>query len=610
VAFALQAMGDARDTGSVDAVRETVILDRRRRRVRRAATAVAAVAAVVVSVVGFRLLRAPPPVLPDELQIAVIDFTAPDAGSLSDHLVATPVELAAGLTEVVSRNLSLLERQTHGAMWVLPRRHRAPETPWTLETVSKLHGVTLGLEGHVRTDDGRLVLDLSLRAPGSDSPLRTAVIEDQLDNLVSFQESTLTTISEMLDVEPEESILEDLRESSTFVVSAFASYLSGVGRLVRSKDFPAAQDAHDLLARAAELDPTYAPFHESLLRSCALLIERGDEANLTPSCDDHLFKAERQSNAGVIAAIAAVHRATGDNARAAQLMEEAIAIRPDDAELQLQLGKDRLRLKELDVAENTFHRAVDLRPGFWEGYYYLGFVDYVRGNYEATANAWRVASRCAPERAKIYSNLGAVFHALDRRDEARRMLEMAVELSGFSDYVTLSNLGTLYFEDAQFAEAAATFEKALAISDGDYRIWGHLAWSYASSFDAAKAVEPFERAVALAETELENTPDDPSLLARLAGYYGMVGRRDRATETVERAVSLDPQDPIVIATIGETLEDLGDRERALEWIGRAMSLGVPRSHFESHPSLRDLVADERYQSLIQDPGSLVSPEVS
>jgi len=292
------------------------------------------------------------------------------------------------------------------------------------------------------------------------------------------------------------------------------------------------------------------------------------------------------------------------------LMEEAVVIRSDDAELQLQLGKDRLQLKELDIAENTFHRAVDLRPGFWEGYYYLGFVDYVRGNYEATANAWRVASRCAPERAKIYSNLGAVFHALDRRDEARRVLEMAAELSGDTDYVTLSNLGTLYFEDAHFAEAAATFEKALAISDGDYRIWGGLAWSYASSFDSAKAAEPFKRAVALAEKKLESAPDDPTLLARLAGYYGMIGRRDRATETVERAVSLDPQDPIVIATIGETLEDLGDRERALEWIGRALSLGVPRSHFESHPSLRDLVADERYQRLIQDPGSLVSPEVS
>jgi tetratricopeptide (TPR) repeat protein len=90
----------------------------------------------------------------------------------------------------------------------------------------------------------------------------------------------------------------------------------------------------------------------------------------------------------------------------------------------------------------------------------------------------------------------------------------------------------------------------------------------------------------------------------------MSGERERALELVERAVRLDPREPTVIATVGETLEDLGDRERALEWIGRALLLGVPRSHFETHPSLRGLVADERYQRLATDPSSFVGSESS
>ena len=103
------------------------------------------------------------------------------------------------------------------------------------------------------------------------------------------------------------------------------------------------------------------------------------------------------------------------------------------------------------------------------------------------------------------------------------------------------------------------------------------------------------------------TPEDPALLARLAGYHEMLGNRDRGLELIERAVRLAPQDPSVIAAVGESLEDLGDRDRALEWIGRALHQGIPPSRFESHPSLRDLVADDRYQRMVMDPGSIVGP---
>ena len=597
VAFALEALADSRDSDSD--VGYSLPQSSGRKNLTRSVVAVISMASIIIAAwLVVQHLRAPPLLLPDSLYLAIIDFTSP-AGDELLH------DLAAGLTESISSNLRLLERQTHGVLWVVPRRLREPDAPWTTESVAQQHGVTLGIEGRLSSDDQRLVLELSLRVPGADTPLRSVVIDDQFDNLSSFQEAPFIAISSLLEVVPDEATLEELRDSSTYVVPAFANYLSGVGRLARSTDLSILEEAHALLGKAAALDPTFQPAQEGLLLSCAALIERRGDSKIPVGCDEHLIRATKQKAAGVVAAVAGVYRATGDVPQAVQYMMGAVEIQPDDAEFQLQLGKDQLKLRDLDKAEGTFHLAIDLRPEFWEGYFYLGYVDYVRGNYQATANAWRVAVRCAPHRNRLYSNLGAVFHALDRRDEARRMLERAVEITGDKDYVALSNLGTLYFEDARYAEAAETFEKALAISDADYRIWGHLAWSYASSFDAAKAEEPFRRAAELAEDQLLTTPDDPGLLARLAGFYGMTGDRDRALDLVERAVSLAPEDPTVIATVGETLEDLGDRERALDWIGRALVLGVPRTHFESHPSLRGLVADERYQRLVMDPGSIV-----
>ena len=59
-------------------------------------------------------------------------------------------------------------------------------------------------------------------------------------------------------------------------------------------------------------------------------------------------------------------------------------------------------------------------------------------------------------------------------------------------------------------------------------------------------------------------------------------------------------DPIILATIAEAYEDLGQREHALEWAGRAFRQGIESSRFEERPSLRGLVADERYRLLLNE----------
>jgi tetratricopeptide (TPR) repeat protein len=363
------------------------------------------------------------------------------------------------------------------------------------------------------------------------------------------------------------------------------------------------------MERASDLDPTFADARAGLLEACAGLEAAGDPAAADAACRDAVPSPGQVRSPELAAAAAAVARARGDDPAAVEWMQRAVRLRPDDAELQLRLGRDLQAAGDLDAAEMAFHRAIDLRPDYWEGHYYLGYVEYVRGRFEATANAWRNAARCAPERASLFANLGAVLYALDRQAEALPMFERAVELTGGGNAQVLSNLGTLYFEDARYAEAASAFERAVAVDPDDYRKWGYLAWSLAAGLEPSRAAEPFRRAAELAETELATMPDDAALLARLAGYHGMLGNLERGLELVERAVALAPEDPSVIATVGETLEDLGERDRALEWIGRALDAGIARSRFESHPSLRDLVADPRFRDLIEgrEPAATAEP---
>ncbi|HSL16419.1 MAG TPA: protein kinase [Methylomirabilota bacterium] len=574
-----------------------------RRLGRRLWPAALGAAVAIAALLGWRLVSSRLPVtpeLPELKHLAVLDFEAEGGGP---ELTA----MADGLTEVVSDRLRLVERQTRGSVWVVPRRHRTVGEKWTLDPVSRMHGVTLAVAGRLRSSGDRLRLELELVAPGVDRPLRTAVVEDQVDDVVVFQTAPVIEVATMLGVVLEPDTLDELDDSSTRVVPALLSYLSARGILVRTSNGEQLLDAFHDLERSLAADPTFGEARAALLRTCAALVHVSDGVAATPTCESVAELSPREGSADLLGAAADFRRALGDAGAAVDLMKRAVALRPDDAELQLRFGRDLQAVDEFEAAEAAYQRAIDLRPDYWEGHYYVGYLGWVRGRYEATANAWRIAARCAPERSNLFSNLGAVFHYLDRPDQAMTMFQRAIEVSSAGNYVALSNLGTLYFESGRYAEAVAAFQRALDLDDGDYRIWGYLGWSLAAGVDPDRATEPFRRAAELAENLLARTPDDPDLLAKLAGYYAMLDRRDRGLELIERAIVVGSTDPGVMASIGESLEDLGDRDRALEWIAGALSDGRRRGQIENHPSLRELVADDRYQKLVRELDEKAAP---
>jgi tetratricopeptide (TPR) repeat protein len=212
----------------------------------------------------------------------------------------------------------------------------------------------------------------------------------------------------------------------------------------------------------------------------------------------------------------------------------------------------------------------------------------------------------APKNVGGYTNLGTIYAYLDQPDRAREVFERSLEIQTEGNYTALLNLGTLEFGDGRYADAAGLFERALAIEDGDYQLWGNLGHSYIRAAVPERAVAPLRRAVELAEVELRTRANDPEILSHLAGYHADLGEEGAAREALEAAAARQPQDPMVVAYIAEVYEDLGDREGALEWVGRALAMDVPASYFEGKASLRALLTDRRYRTLVE--GAAGDPE--
>ena len=144
------------------------------------------------------------------------------------------------------------------------------------------------------------------------------------------------------------------------------------------------------------------------------------------------------------------------------------------------------------------------------------------------------------------------------------------------------------------------YEQALQFNNQDYQLWAHLAAAcYWAPSGRGRALVNYKRAAQMAEQDRKVNPQDPKVLADLAGYYGVMGDRKKALPLIDQILTLAPNDVHVIFEAAHTYEQLGERERALKWIGRALQQGLSQVEVERNPWLKQLRADKRYHDLLE-----------
>jgi tetratricopeptide (TPR) repeat protein/TolB-like protein len=589
VAFALEAIS----SGSNSAVR----LPTRSMgaRLLRPGLVAAAGLALLVAVLGLSgvlpLGGGEPPPLPDELHLALVDIAA----NPEDHELQL---IAAGMRESITEDLRLLEEQTFGEFWVVSPRRREYGDLDSVEHARNRFNATLTIVGSLERQEDGLVVQLPLIDAASGIEVRQVAISDRLDNLSTFQTMPLLGIAEVLGMEIDRTTLDRLERRGTNVVTAYQSVLRAIGLAQADTSVDRLVEAAATLEEARAADPGYLRASTVLAEVCGLLLrETGDAAwyrQGLAALSPHLESEDPDAHL----AAGRLHIVAGNFLQARDQLLLATAASPRDAEVLFALAEVHQGLGDLQRAESTLQRAVSNRPDYWEGHDRLATVFFEQGDYPAAVNSLRAVTRCAPQYDGGYTNLGIGYYYLDRRDDAKRMFERSIELNPHDNYQTISNLGYLYYEDGRYAEAADMFSRALAQNDGDYQVWGNLGNCLAVSSDPARAVEPLEQALALANATLDADPTNARILADTAGYLIMLDRVDASEQYLERAIQQDPKDPGVIANIAEVFEDLGDRDRALLWVAKALSAGEPASRFENRPAMMNLVADSRYRDLV------------
>ncbi len=245
-----------------------------------------------------------------------------------------------------------------------------------------------------------------------------------------------------------------------------------------------------------------------------------DQADLKLTLADILGAANRETEARQIlnaihasgqngpdvviakARVLAQSEAYGD---AQKLLEQAIIVQPDRADLHMVLGDTLRAAAKFDAAILAYDQAIILQPK------------------PLVASNWG-----------LFFARGVCFERLKRWDKMEADLNQALALRP-DDATLLNYLGYSWLDQGRnLAEATKMIERALELRPGDGAIIDSLGWAHFKAGRVEQAIDLLEQAIAA-------VPGDPTVNEHLGDAYWSIGRSVEARHRWAAALESDPE---------------------------------------------------------------------
>jgi tetratricopeptide (TPR) repeat protein/TolB-like protein len=561
---------------------------RRRRRAAglAAAAAAAALAVAILSGVLPGLDRVPGThALPAKAHIAVLPFLNVGGEPANQAFID-------GFVEVLASRLTQLRGRED--LWVVPQSEvRAARVTSPLEAY-RTFGATLVVTGALRRSGDGVQLTVNLVDPERTRQLRSWVLESREDALGRLDQRAFDALSDGLGISGGGAVTV-AAPTRTPAPAAYDLTMQGFGVLAGVHGPGDPEAALNLFRRAATIDPAFALAQAGLGRAYLELFRNTRNPDWVEAAEASCTRAIAldASLAQVQVTLGSVQSATGRYRDAVATFRRVLEAEPGNLDASLGLARAYQALGRLAEAEATFRAATASRPDFWLPYHRLGNFYLAHQRWAQAEAQYEKVVTLTPDSFVGPFDLGIAYFNENRLADARAAFERSIALK--PTYGAWSNLATLTYAEGKWQAAAEAFEKALAISDQDYLLWGNLGSAYRQLHGhEERERQVLREAISLAERRRAVNPSDPSIAADLASYHAMLGESTAAERYLADVRPAAGDDAALAFRVGETYEDMGRRDEALRWIARAAVLGQPAVEIMNSPDLAALRADPRF----------------
>jgi len=195
--------------------------------------------------------------------------------------------------------------------------------------------------------------------------------------------------------------------------------------------------------------------------------------------------------------LALVHTLLEEDSIAIELYKKAIALDPEDLNIQVTLGMIYYREKMYDEAIATFEDVLTKAEPGSENYnksiYHIAYSYDLMGDRDKAIETYFAALETNPEDKDLLFNLGRLYFLQERLDDSIEMFKKVIELDP-EDFESQLNVGQALIEGKKYAEAIPFYEKAVELNPDTYTGWYNLAICYIQVGEREKGVNAFARA--------------------------------------------------------------------------------------------------------------------
>jgi serine/threonine protein kinase/tetratricopeptide (TPR) repeat protein len=531
------------------------------------------------------------PKLPERMLIGVMPFTNIGGDSSKQAL-------CNGLFEIVTRKLAQLHTLRKELLVFGPSATRKIAS--TNDAYRNL-GATLAVDCSLQWEPNQIKVTVSLEDARTSLVISSKSVESRTGALSDLESRVLETITEMIGLKLRPADLSGLAVGGTQEESAHDLYVRARGDLLEYTSTGKLSNAISLFERAIRIDPQYAQAQAGLGEAFLRMYGATRDAHWVDSAEIACARASKWKDLLPEVSLAAgmIHAAKGKYELAILEFKSLLENDSLNFDAYRELGDAYAAVRDSASAEDTYKKAINIRPYDWSGYNYLGRYYYFSHQYGRAIKMWKEVVRLRPNNAGGYTNVGAVYFQIQDWNNARQQFELAIE-KDTNSYSAYSNLGALYYYDSVYDLSAKAYNKALRLIATDHRVWAGLAASYRALGSTKIAREASEKAAELVQSNLKVNPRDMKSLARLAGYYVTLGKKDSALPLIHKALSLASNDPEVLGHVGTIYERLGEREQALKWLAEALKGGYSTTSITYDPDMKGLRGDPRFQKLLKE----------
>jgi tetratricopeptide (TPR) repeat protein len=290
---------------------------------------------------------------------------------------------------------------------------------------------------------------------------------------------------------------------------------------------------------------------------------------------------ENSLSAAGLLSRAQVYLYSGVTEKALDFINRSLRVDPGNPQTMVYKGYAYQYLNRLPDSDAVYKAIIHDRPNFWPAYNELAVNQWRQGKYTDAADTFDSASNVAPNVALPLANMGAMYVAIGKRDEAidasKRSLQRAKNEEAYR------NLGDIAFGDKQYKEALAYYQQSAELEPKSHKVWRDIGDCYTVMGNEAKVRESYQKAAKSLGELMATNPRNGAGWMSLAFYdakkYGASDVRSKFMKVQALAV-------------------LGRKQEALPLLLECMKQGITQVDVDLALDLKDLKRDPKYLAIV------------